>query len=173
MSQLVGDPGNGEVRLIEERRDCASKCVRNRPRQPACVQSCANRSRAVALVPRTIGVTLGRRCENVALGSFVGGACRQLLDQPVRKVQPSVGRLALSAAQVDASELKVDVLPPNPPCFLDPGSRSCQECNEICCRTPLASCAGIQPWLASRNECCLDDVVSFGACHGPSVVALL
>jgi hypothetical protein len=92
---------------------------------------------------------------------------------PVRKVQPSVGRLALGAAQVDASELKVDVLPPNPPCFVDPGSRSCQECNEICSRAPACVVCGDSIWLASRNERCLEDVVSFGACHGRSVVALL
>ena len=68
------------------------------------------------------------------------------------------------------SPLKVDVLPPNAPRFVDPGP---QERNEICRRTPLAPGAGIQPWLASRKKCCVDDVVSFAACHGPSVVAHL
>ena len=100
------------------------------------------------------------------LGSFVGGTCRQLLDQPVRKVQPSVGRLALGVAQVQASELKVDVLPPNPPRFVDPGSRSCQECNEICCRAPLPSCAGIAsgmdfPVLAIWRPPVVTDPLSF------------
>ncbi len=116
--------------------------MRNRPGEAARVQSGTNRSRAVALVPHTLGVTLGRRSEDVALGAAVGGARRQLLDEPVGKVQPSVGGFALCAAQVDASALKVDVLPPNAPRFVDPGARSCKECNEICCRTPLASVCG-------------------------------
>ena len=114
----------------------------------------------------------GSRCAG-ALSAAVGGARRQLLHEPVGQVQPPVGRFALCATQVDASALKVDVLPPNAPRFVNPGPCHCQERNEICRRTALAPCAGIQTWLASREECCLDDVVSFAACHGPSVVALI
>ena len=43
--------------------------VRNRPGQAARVQSGANRSRAVALVPHTLGVALGRRSEDISLGA--------------------------------------------------------------------------------------------------------
>ena len=148
-------------RLIEEGRDCAPKGVWNRCGQAARVQSGANRSGAVALVPYTPGVTLGRRSEDVALGAGVGGARRQLLDEPVGKVQPPIGRFALRTAHVDASALKADVLPPNLPRFVDPGPGFCQEGDEICRRPPLASGGWIQPWLASHKECCLDDVVSF------------
>ena len=95
--------------------------MRNRPGQAARIQSGANRSGAVALVPDTLWVALGRRGEDIALGAFVGGARRQLRDEPIGKVQPPVGRFALCAAQVDTSTLKVDVLPPNAPSFVDPG----------------------------------------------------
>ena len=135
------------------------------------VKSGTNRSSAVALVPGTLGVALGWRREDVALGAAVGGARRQLLDEPVGQVQPPVGSFALWAPQVDASELKVNVLPPNASRLIDPDPRSCKERDEIRGRAMLASCAGIQPWLASRQKCCLDDMVSFAACHGPSTVA--
>jgi hypothetical protein len=158
---------------LKESRDCAAECVRNRPGQAAPVQSGTNRSRAIALVPHTLGIVLGRRSEDVALGAVVGSARRQLLHEPVGQVEPTIGRFALCATQVDASAPKVDVLLPNAPGFVDPGPPSCQERNEICRRTPLASGAGIQPGLASRKKCCVDDVVSFAACHGPSVVALI
>jgi hypothetical protein len=64
--KLVGYPGNGKVRLIEEGRDCAAERVRNRPGQAARVESSANRSRAVALVPPTVRITLSWRSEGVA-----------------------------------------------------------------------------------------------------------
>ena len=78
-----------------------------------------------------------------------------------------------SVAQVDASVLKIDVLPPKAPRFIDPGPRSRQERDEIGSRAPPASCAGIQSWLASRKKCCTEDIVSFATCHRPGVVARL
>ena len=111
-------------------------------------------ARAVALVPYTLGVTLGRRSENIALCAEVSGAFRQLIHEPVGKVQPPVGRFALRTAQVDASALKVDVLPPNAPGFVDPGPGSCQERNEICCRPPLASAAGFSPGSRAARVLC-------------------
>ena len=68
-----------------------------------------------------LGIALGWRSEDVALGVAVGGARNQLLYEPIGKVQPPLGRLALCAAQVDASVLKIDVLPPKAPRFIDPG----------------------------------------------------
>ena len=37
--ELVGDPRNGKVRLIKKCRDCAAKCMRNRPGQAARIQA--------------------------------------------------------------------------------------------------------------------------------------
>ena len=101
-------------------------------------------------------------------------------------VLQSLERLDLTNLDEDCDEAAIDALcarahtPHGPvdavcvwPAFVDPGPCPCQERNEICRRTALAPGAGIQPWLASREECCLDDVVSFAACHGPSVVALI
>ena len=141
--------------------------------RPQSSRAARNSPSAVALIPHTLGITLGRRSEDVALGAAVRGARRQLLDEPVGKVQPPIGGFALRAAKIDASAIKVDVLPPNATRFVDPCPCSRQERDEICRRTPLASCARIQPWLASRMKCCLDDVVSFAACHCSSVVAHL
>ena len=118
--------------------------VRNRPGQIARIQSGANSSRAVALVPHTLRITPGRR-SRPALGAAIGGARRQLLDEPVGKGSATDRRFRSLCRAGRRVHLKVDVLPPNVPRFVDPGPGSCQERDEICGRTQLASCAGIQP----------------------------
>ena len=60
--ELVGDPGNGKVRLIEEGRDCAAKCVRNRPGQAARVQ----RSRTAPALLLWSHTRSGLRCAGAA-----------------------------------------------------------------------------------------------------------
>ena len=171
MAQLIGDPGDGHVGLVEECRDGSSKCMRHCPGELGCVEGRTHGVCAVALSPHLLRIVqVCRRCKDVAAVSVDLGASGKAGDEPVGEVEPTFRGFALGAAHVHAAPPEVDLVPAEAAGLIDTDARPGQERHEIGSRPALPTSPGIETWLLRCVVGRLDYAIAFSPGHRSRVV---